>query len=105
MANRARTRIENLRLAELEPEDLIAPNFRLYELTKSELASHLGIDNRFSGDTELRATVYLACTVLQSRFDLLLVIGLLTDMVLDDDLGLDIDPRLGVIGWFKPTTT
>lgn len=65
MANRTRTKIENLNLAGLDPQDLIAPNFRVYELTVSELASRQGIDNDFPGDAELRAAVNLARQVLQ----------------------------------------
>lgn len=65
MANRVRTRLENLSLANLEPDDLIAPNFKLYELTVSELASRHGIPNDFPSDAELRAAVHLARRVLQ----------------------------------------
>jgi hypothetical protein len=57
--------LDTLRLADLDPQDLVAPNFRLYELTRSEIASRLGIDNAFPGDTELRAAVHLARNVLQ----------------------------------------
>jgi hypothetical protein len=65
MTNRSRTRLENLHLANLAPGDLIAANFHLYELTRSGLASRLGIDNTFPGDRELQAAVYLARKVLQ----------------------------------------
>jgi Peptidase M15 len=65
MANRSRTKLENLHLASLDPQDLIAPNFRLYELTRSELASRSRIDNSLPGDRELRAAVSLARRVLQ----------------------------------------
>ena len=65
MANRSRNRLENLKLENIDPQDLIAPNFRVYELTRSELASRLGIDNSFPGERELRAAVYLARKVLQ----------------------------------------
>lgn len=65
MANYARTKLETLHLADLAPQDQIAPNFRLYELTRSELASRLGVDNAFPGDREFRAAVYLARKVLQ----------------------------------------
>jgi len=57
--------LESFRLAELEPLDLIAPNFRVYELTRSETASRLRIDNDFTTDDELRAAVNLAREVLQ----------------------------------------
>jgi hypothetical protein len=69
MANRSRTRLENLGVARLDPRDLIAPNFRVYELTRSELAARLGIDNTFPGERELRAAVYLARRVLQAIRD------------------------------------
>lgn len=65
MANRVRTRLENLSLASIEPGDLIAPNFKVYELTVSELADRSGIPNDFPSDTELRAAVHLARNVLQ----------------------------------------
>jgi len=65
MANRSRTKLENISLAGLSPQDLIAPDFRAYELTCSELASRQGVDNSFPGDRELRATVNLARKVLQ----------------------------------------
>lgn len=57
--------LASLRLAELDPLDLIAPNFRVYELTRSETASRLRIDNDFTTDDELRAAVNLAREVLQ----------------------------------------
>jgi len=65
MANQSRTKLENLSLGGLDPQDFIAPNFRVYELTRSELASRLGVDNAFPGDRELRAAVNLARHVLQ----------------------------------------
>lgn len=57
--------LASLRLAGLDPLDLIAPNFRVYELTRSETASRLRIDNDFTTDDELRAAVNLAREVLQ----------------------------------------
>ena len=65
MANRSRTRLDKLTLKALDPQDHIAPNFRVYELTRSELASRLGIDNAFPSERELRTAVYLARRVLQ----------------------------------------
>jgi hypothetical protein len=65
MANHANTPLEALSLASLAPRDLIAPNFRFYELTLSELASRLGVNNSFPGDREMRAAVHLARNVLQ----------------------------------------
>ena len=54
-----------LKLEQLRPLDLIAPNFRFYELTHSDLAERLGIDNRFPGPAEMTAAVYLTRKVLQ----------------------------------------
>lgn len=65
MANYSRTKLENLTLAQLAPEDRIAPNFKFYELTRSDIASRLGLANVFPGDEELRAAVNLARRVLQ----------------------------------------
>lgn len=50
---------------DLPPRTLVAPNFRLYELTKSDLALRLSIDNRFETVQQLRAAVHLARKVLQ----------------------------------------
>lgn len=52
-------------LAGLPPRALIAPNFRLYELSKSDLAARLGIDNGFASEAHLRAAIHLARQVLQ----------------------------------------
>lgn len=65
MANYVRTKLENLSLADVSAQDLIATNFYVYELTRSELANRLGVDNTFASDSELRAAVYLARKVLQ----------------------------------------
>ncbi|WP_417069912.1 D-Ala-D-Ala carboxypeptidase family metallohydrolase [Niveibacterium terrae] len=65
MTDLTRTKLESLSLQKLDPLDLIAPNFRVYELTRSELASRAGVDNRFPGDKELQAAVNLARKVLQ----------------------------------------
>ena len=65
MTNRSKTALKNLDLAKMDPRDQIAPNFRYYELTRSELAGRRGIDNSFSSDLEMRAAVYLARNVLQ----------------------------------------
>ncbi len=56
---------EALCLADLEPQDLIAPNFRVYELCRSEIADRLGIDNPLPDDATLRAAVYLTREVMQ----------------------------------------
>ena len=63
------TPLEQLRVRDLKPQDRIAPNFRLYELSVSELADRRGIDNRIRDDAVLRAAVYLARTVLQPTRD------------------------------------
>jgi hypothetical protein len=65
MANRTKTRIENLHLKDLKPEDKIAPNFYVHELTRSDLALRLGIDNSLPGNDELRAAVHLTREVMQ----------------------------------------
>ena len=65
MTDRTQEPLENLSLAAITAQDRVAPNFKVYELTKSELASRLGIDNNFSSDTELRNAVNLARAVLQ----------------------------------------
>lgn len=57
--------LDRLVLAELKPRALIAPNFRAYELTRSELASRRGIANGFEQEAHLRAAVHLARQVLQ----------------------------------------
>ncbi len=61
--------IEKLARETVGANDLIAPNFRLHELTGSELASRLHIDNGFPSDDELRDAVYLARNVLQKIRD------------------------------------
>ena len=61
----SRTALDAIPLAGLPPRALIAPNFRMYELTKSDLAARLGIDNSFASEAELRAAIHLARNVLQ----------------------------------------
>jgi hypothetical protein len=65
MTDRSNEPLESLHIADLQARDLIAPNFYVYELTKSEKASRMGIDNAFPGDAELQAAVNLARNVLQ----------------------------------------
>lgn len=65
MTDHIDTPLEALRLADLEPLSLIARNFRVQELTRSEIAGRLEIDNRLPGDRELRAAVHLARAVMQ----------------------------------------
>jgi hypothetical protein len=59
------TPLAALTLAGVGPRDLVAPNFRVYELTRSETAVRQRIDNGFAGDEDLRCAVHLARTVLQ----------------------------------------
>lgn len=59
------TPLDQIPLSGLSPRALIAPNFRVYELTRSDLAARQGIDNSFVGDGELRAAIHLARHVLQ----------------------------------------
>jgi len=65
MTDRTQESLETLSLKTIKPEDQIAPNFKVYELTKSELASRLGVTHNFATDAELRADVHLAREVLQ----------------------------------------
>ena len=44
------TPLDKISFKELNPRALIAPNFRVYELTKSDLASRRAIDNDFTSD-------------------------------------------------------
>lgn len=59
------TPLKQLSLAALQPRDHIAPNFRLYELSLSDLAVRRSIDNAIRDEDVLRASVHLARTVLQ----------------------------------------
>ena len=59
------TPLDAIHLAGLDPRTLIAPNFHVYELTRSDFASRRGIANTFQNDSELRAAVHLARQVLQ----------------------------------------
>ena len=65
MTNRARTKLDNLSLAGLDPQDHIATNFRVYELSRCEVAARLGIDNALPDDQVLRAAVQLVREVMQ----------------------------------------
>lgn len=57
--------ISEFTLANTRHDTLVAPNFLLYELTRSELADRRGIANHFPTDHELRAAIHLAREVLQ----------------------------------------
>ncbi|MGQ0697026.1 MAG: D-Ala-D-Ala carboxypeptidase family metallohydrolase [Panacagrimonas sp.] len=65
MTDRTRDALDTFFLGQLDPQDLIAPNFRIYELTRSELAGRLGVNNAFPGNAELRAAIHLARNILQ----------------------------------------
>ncbi len=52
------------------PDDLVAPNFKFYELTKSELGGRHGIDNSFPNLKVARAAVFLCRNVVDNlEFD------------------------------------
>jgi hypothetical protein len=57
--------LSTLRLAGIDPLSRIAPNFRVYELMRSEVAERQRIDNRFATDEDLRCAVHIARAVLQ----------------------------------------
>eukprot|EP00825_Cyclidium_porcatum_P048050 TRINITY_DN7947_c0_g1_i3.p2 TRINITY_DN7947_c0_g1~~TRINITY_DN7947_c0_g1_i3.p2 ORF type:complete len:149 (-),score=24.18 TRINITY_DN7947_c0_g1_i3:44-490(-) len=61
----SKTPLDQIPLSGLSPRALIAPNFRVYELSRSDLAARQGIDNSFANDGELRAAIHLARHVLQ----------------------------------------
>jgi len=65
MTDRIDDALDTFDLAALDPGDRISPNFRIYELTVSELALRQGIDNRFETNDQLRAAIHLARNVLQ----------------------------------------
>jgi hypothetical protein len=48
------------------PDDLVAPRFKFYELTKSELAARLGIDNSFPIVKEAHAAVLPCRNVMEA---------------------------------------
>jgi hypothetical protein len=50
---------------ETNPQDLISPNFKFYELTRSETADRNNIVNSFEEIPHLRAAVYLCRNILQ----------------------------------------
>jgi uncharacterized protein YcbK (DUF882 family) len=57
--------ISQFTLANVSHDTRIAPDFLVYELTRSDLADRRGIANNFSTDQELRAAIHLAREVLQ----------------------------------------
>jgi hypothetical protein len=61
----SQTPVNEIPLTNLDPRTLIAPNFRAYELTQSELAARRGIPNSFASEQHLRAAIHLARQVLQ----------------------------------------
>lgn len=59
------TPIEKISLQDLQPGSLIAPHFRLYELTGSEVAARQGIDNSLPSEAVLHGAIHLAREVLE----------------------------------------
>ncbi len=57
--------IEKIVLQELQPRSLIAPHFRLYELTVSDIAARYGIDNSLPTQDALAAAIHLAREVME----------------------------------------
>ena len=57
--------IEKIALDSLQPRSLIAPHFRLYELTVSDTAVRHGIDNSLPSQEVLHAAIHLAREVLE----------------------------------------
>ncbi|MDO8596102.1 MAG: D-Ala-D-Ala carboxypeptidase family metallohydrolase [Sulfuricaulis sp.] len=51
--------------ADAGPDDRVSADFKFYELTRSETATRLRIDNSFPSTRELRAAVFLCRNVLQ----------------------------------------
>lgn len=51
--------------ADAGPEDMVSANFKFYELTRSDIATRLNIDNSFPDPRTLRAAVFLCRNVLQ----------------------------------------
>jgi hypothetical protein len=58
MADLSNTSWESISLP-VDDRDRISPNFRVYELTKSDFAERNGIDNSFHGNSELQSAIYL----------------------------------------------
>lgn len=61
----AATPIAQIRLTGLNPASRVSRNFQVNELTRSELASRRGIDNRLADEQQLHAAIQLARRVLQ----------------------------------------
>jgi hypothetical protein len=57
--------IDKIALQDLQPESLIAPHFKLYELSVSETAVRQGIDNCLTTQADLHAAIHLAREVLE----------------------------------------
>jgi hypothetical protein len=65
MKDRLQETLERFAIDNVDPRDRVCANFRIHELTRSELAARRGIDNGFETDAQLRAAVHLARQVLQ----------------------------------------
>ena len=64
-SDRCKDPLDSFQVATAHPRDLVAPNFRVYELTRSDLAIRQGIDNGFETDAQLRAAVQRNKAVLE----------------------------------------
>lgn len=51
--------------ADAGPDDMVSANFKFYELTRSDIAARMRIDNSFPDTRVLRAAVFLCRNVLQ----------------------------------------
>lgn len=51
--------------ADAGPDDAVSPHFRFFELTRSDTASRLGLDNSFPDSATCRSAVYLCRHVLE----------------------------------------
>ena len=51
-SDRCKDPLDSFQVATAHPRDLVAPNFRVYELTRSDLAIRQGIDNGFETDAQ-----------------------------------------------------
>jgi hypothetical protein len=59
------TPIDQITLQDLQPDSLIAPHFRFYELSVSAIAARHGIDNSLPTQAVLHAAIHLAREVLE----------------------------------------
>jgi len=69
MKDRRDDALELFKIDTIDPRDSVCANFRIHELTRSDLAARRGIDNDFATDAHLQAAVHLARHVLQALRD------------------------------------